>query len=92
VEEELKGLNFQRLSIYRPALLLTNNREETRIGEAIARTIIKPLDFKRWMSVDVPLLAKVLVANSLKAGAAEGVELLDNKAINNLGNALLTTT
>jgi len=88
-EEAVKALGFERLTIYRPGLLLTDNREEVRIGEACARKIIKPLDFRRWLSVDVPLLAKVIVANSFrKPGDDSGVEVLDNKAINALGKAL----
>jgi len=88
VEEELTQMGFERLSIYRPSLLLVpEGRQESRIAEAIARSIIGPLDRKRWWSVEVPLLGKVIVANNFRPIESK-VEILENGLINKLGKEL----
>lgn len=82
VEEELTEMDFPKLSIYRPAVLLVDGgREESRMGEAILQGLLKPLDRKRWFSVDVPMLAKVMVANCFRETTSK-FELLDNAALN----------
>lgn len=45
VEEEIKDMKFEKLAIYRPGVLLCD-REETRTGEAIIRSVFKYID--RW--------------------------------------------
>lgn len=87
VEEELSTMGFDRLSIYRPGLLLVDHRDDFRIAEAIFRTIIKPLDRFRWFSVDTSLLGSVIVANSFRKEDKK-VEILFNADINALGKAL----
>jgi len=76
-------MGFDRLSIYRPSLLLTP-RSESRPFESFAQAIIRPLDRARWFSVDVPLLAKVIVHNSFRQ-VDQKLEILDNAAINKMG-------
>jgi uncharacterized protein YbjT (DUF2867 family) len=39
VEADLQALGFERLSIFRPALLITKSREDSRPGEAIAQAV-----------------------------------------------------
>jgi len=85
VEEELTDMNFSKLTIYRPAVLLVDGgREESRVGEAILQSVLKPLDRLRWFSVDVPLLAKVMVANCFRETPSR-FEIVDNAALNKLG-------
>ncbi len=38
IENTLKNKNFERLAIFRPALIITE-RKESRLGELIAQTI-----------------------------------------------------
>ncbi|ODN03467.1 Oxidoreductase HTATIP2 [Orchesella cincta] len=85
VEEELTEMNFSKLTIYRPAVLLVDGgREESRVGEAILQSVLKPLDRLRWFSVDVPLLARVMVSNCFRETPSR-FEIMDNAAMNKLG-------
>lgn len=88
VEEELLQMGFPRLSIYRPAVLLVpGGREETRAAEAVLQSVLKPLDRSRWFSVDVPMLAKVMVTNSFRESSSN-VEIVDNAALNKFGREI----
>ncbi|CAL8133863.1 unnamed protein product [Orchesella dallaii] len=85
VEEELTDMNFPKLTIYRPAVLLVDGgREDARLAEAILQSVLKPLDRLRWFSVDVPLLAKVMVSNCFRETPSR-FEIVDNAAMNKLG-------
>jgi len=77
VEEEISAMDFERLSIYRPALLLVD-RVESRVGESVIRAVLKPLDFCRWFSIEVPSLAKVIVENTFRPSPPLKVEILSN--------------
>lgn len=83
VEAELSEMGFPRLSIYRPGLLLFDGGrgQETRFDEALLQNVLRPLDKKRWLCIDVPMFAKVMVANCFREGKP-GNELLDNAALN----------
>ncbi|KAK2705669.1 hypothetical protein QYM36_015896 [Artemia franciscana] len=78
VEEDLKILEFPRLCIYRPGLLICQ-REESRPLEAITRALSKFADFNYWWSIPTSMVAKAMVANSLKEG--KSVELLEQSDI-----------
>lgn len=85
VEEELKGMGFPRLSIYRPGFLLAH-REEFRMAEGTIRPLFK-LDVCRWFSVETSIVGKVMVANCFRK-EDKAVEMLTNGAIIALGKAL----
>jgi oxidoreductase len=88
VEAELSEMGFDRLSIYRPSVLLVpGGRSEFRLAEKISQGILRTLDRCRWLSVDVPLLAKVMVANTFREIESK-VEILENGLINRLGKEL----
>jgi len=88
-EEAVKALGFERLTIYRPGYLLTDRTDDIRFGESLAQKIVKPLDFRRWVSTDVPLLAKVIVANCFRKPEGDpSIEVVENKVIISLGKAL----
>lgn len=60
MEEDLKGLGFSRLSIYRPALLI---RKNSRLIESVSRVALTPLHwlFPTKFLMNVSTMAKVMV-------------------------------
>lgn len=88
VEAELTEMGFQRLSIYRPGVLLPERREDVRLPELMLRMFLKPLDRCRWFSVDTELLGRVIVANTFTNGEGKTVEIVENKGIIAMGKAL----
>ena len=65
-EEELKKLNFTKLSIIRPSILL-GNRKENRVGEKIGILLMKTLSplflgkLKKYKPIKVENVAKAMV-------------------------------
>ncbi|XP_051983987.1 oxidoreductase HTATIP2 [Xyrauchen texanus] len=85
VEAEVEELGFERLSIYRPAVLLVD-RQESRPAEWMARKFLGPFSsvFPTAMSIPLTSVVRAMVANTLK-DAENKVEILENKSIYNLG-------
>ncbi|KAL8559370.1 hypothetical protein ACOMHN_045090 [Nucella lapillus] len=83
MEEALKVLHFDRLSIYRPAVIMCN-REEHRPGEAFARVLLKPVSylFPTAITTPVEVLSRAMINNVISPG--ETVEVYENKAIHQL--------
>lgn len=77
--DELKALNFDRLSIFQPSMILTPNNRYG-IGQAITLKIwplLKPLLFgnlRKYRGVPVNVLGQAMAKNILKEG--EGYEAL----------------
>jgi len=65
VEESVKSLDFKKLSIYRPGLLLCN-REESRPLESWMQWVFKQIDRKGHWSVSVVSVARSMLLKSLK--------------------------
>ncbi|XP_076450349.1 protein HTATIP2-like [Babylonia areolata] len=84
MEEALKVLHFDRLSIYRPAVIMCN-REEHRPGEAFARVLLKPVSylFPTAITTPVEVLSRAMVNNAM-APKDIPVEVYENKAIHQL--------
>ncbi|KAJ6647791.1 Oxidoreductase HTATIP2, partial [Pseudolycoriella hygida] len=77
-EEDVSKLDFERLSIYRPGLLMVN-REEKRTVESVLQAIAKVLDFGQWASIDVLILAKAIVSNTFRPlMSGEKIEIVSN--------------
>ncbi|XP_039206326.1 oxidoreductase HTATIP2-like [Crotalus tigris] len=87
VENRIKALGFDRVSIFRPALLLCD-RQESRPGEWMARKVlgVVALFFPTYMSIPVTTVARAMV-NIAMTPAKDGqkVEMLENAAIHALG-------
>ncbi|XP_016307816.1 oxidoreductase HTATIP2 isoform X2 [Sinocyclocheilus anshuiensis] len=84
VEAEIEDLGFERFSIYRPAVLLVD-REESRPAEWVAQKFLGAFSSVfPTMSIPITAVARAMVVNTLKDGE-EKVEILENKAIYNLG-------
>lgn len=83
MEEALKVLHFDRLSIYRPAVIMCN-REEHRPAEAFARVLLKPVSylFPTAITTPVEVLTRAMINNVINPG--EPVEVYENKAIHQL--------
>jgi hypothetical protein len=66
LEDELLGMDFDKLSIYRPGLLLAQ-REEFRIGEFFAQHVGSVLNFalvgplQKYKAIPVETVAKAMV-------------------------------
>lgn len=74
-EEAVKALDFSRVSIYRPGLLITE-RSETRTFEKAAQCMAGFMDRGSKASVKTEDLAKAMVFNALKTleGKTETIE------------------
>ncbi|XP_012938592.1 oxidoreductase HTATIP2 isoform X2 [Aplysia californica] len=83
VEEALKVMHFDRLSIYRPGLLMVD-RQESRPMEATLRTLLRPVSyfFPTAVTTPVKVMALAMINNGMVAG--DKVEVYDNKAIHQL--------
>lgn len=85
-DHDVSELGFDRLSIYRPGLLLVD-RVEKRTLEPILQAVSKFMDFGRWFSIDVPVLSKAIVDNCFRPKSGDSnVEILSNGDLNKMGN------
>ncbi|KAL6468515.1 hypothetical protein MHYP_G00220390 [Metynnis hypsauchen] len=85
VEADIAELGFERYSIYRPAVLLVD-RQESRPAEWMAQKFLGAFSSVfSTMSIPITTVARAMVTNTLTDGEAE-MEILENKAIYNLGN------
>lgn len=82
-DDDVSKLGFERLSIYRPGLLLLN-RVEKRTVEPILQAIAKIVDFGRWLSIDLLVLSKAIVDNCFIPPSVN-VEILGNGDLNKMG-------
>uniref|UniRef100_A0A8C5PLF4 Protein HTATIP2 n=1 Tax=Leptobrachium leishanense TaxID=445787 RepID=A0A8C5PLF4_9ANUR len=84
-EAEVGELEFERYSIYRPAMLLCD-RKEARPMEWMAMKLLAPIayTFPTAISVPVTTLVKAMVNNVVLQGDQK-TELFENKAIHALG-------
>lgn len=91
LEQHITELGFTKVSIFRPGLLVYEGekREKLRVGEAIATSINKPLNFLTGgrAAVPVPSVARAMriVAEKGISGEAQ-VDFYDNRSIGKLGN------
>ncbi|XP_059150819.1 oxidoreductase HTATIP2-like [Physella acuta] len=89
VEEKLGAMEFDRLSIYRPGLLLCN-RQERRVGEKIITVVLKPITylFPTLMSAPVRTVAKAMINNVTKQVDGTNIrELYENKDIHHISQS-----
>ncbi|CAC5397276.1 HTATIP2 [Mytilus coruscus] len=84
VEEELKVMHFDRLSVFRPGVLMCD-REESRPGEAFFRTVLKPFSYFFPTAITTPtdVVAKAMVRVAVSK-TENTTELFENKAIHAL--------
>jgi uncharacterized protein YbjT (DUF2867 family) len=81
LEEDLKGLNFPSLQIFRPSLLL-GERKEKRFGEKVAQVLMTKLDFlipEKYKAIESKTVAMAMVANAL--ANSTGFKLIENDQI-----------
>nr|XP_008506591.1 PREDICTED: oxidoreductase HTATIP2 isoform X1 [Equus przewalskii] len=87
VEARVEELKFDRYSIFRPGVLLCD-RQESRPGEWLVRKFFGSLP-ESWAgghSVPVVTVVRAMLNNAVRPGDGT-TELLDNKAIHDLGKA-----
>lgn len=87
-ENALKAVNFDRVSIYRPGLLL-GERKEVRVGERIGAAILPLIQWifpARFRSIHVRTVAKAILLNSIKTD--EGHEIIFNDEMEILAKSL----
>ncbi|XP_014718730.1 oxidoreductase HTATIP2 isoform X1 [Equus asinus] len=87
VEARVEELKFDRYSIFRPGVLLCD-RQESRPGEWLVRKVFGSLP-ESWASrhsVPVVTVVRAMLNNAVRPGDGT-TELLDNKAIHDLGKA-----
>ena len=88
MEDALQKIGFQRLSIYRPGLILAD-RTEHRPGEKMAAAVFPLLEKlfpSRYRSIQAGTIAKAMLLNSIKTD--EGVEVLQNGDMEVLAQSL----
>ncbi|KAM8939813.1 protein HTATIP2 [Pelodytes ibericus] len=90
VEAEVGELDFDRYSIFRPAVLLCD-RQESRPGEWIARKALAPIAYMFPTALSIPLttLVKAMVNNAVIQSDRKS-QLFENKAIHVLGKLAQT--
>lgn len=87
-EQALEAVGFERLSIYRPGLLL-GDRQEVRVGERIAKVLSPLFEWLipvRFRSIHVRIVAQAMLLNSIKTD--EGLEVIFNGEMKALAKAL----
>ncbi|ELW67367.1 oxidoreductase HTATIP2 isoform X1 [Tupaia chinensis] len=87
VEARIEELKFDRYSIFRPGVLLCD-RQESRPGEWLIRKFFSsiPDSWASGHSVPVVTVVRAMLNNAVKP-SNEKMELLENKAIHDLGKA-----
>uniref|UniRef100_A0A7N4NNH2 Protein HTATIP2 n=1 Tax=Sarcophilus harrisii TaxID=9305 RepID=A0A7N4NNH2_SARHA len=87
VEAKVEEFNFDRYTIFRPAVLLCN-RKESRPAEWLARKFFSslPTSWSKDHSVPITTVVRAML-NNLVMPSDKKMELLDNQAIHNLGKA-----
>nr|BAE27141.1 unnamed protein product [Mus musculus] len=85
VEAKVEELKFDRLSVFRPGVLLCD-RQESRPGEWLARKFFGSLPDSWASGYAVPVVTVVrAMLNNLVSPSSGQMELLENKAILHLG-------
>ncbi|XP_069888822.1 oxidoreductase HTATIP2 isoform X1 [Dipodomys merriami] len=87
VEAKVEELKFDRYSVFRPGVLLCD-RQESRPAEWLVRKFFGalPASWASGHSVPVETVAKAMLNNMVRPGDKQK-ELLENKAIHDLGKA-----
>jgi oxidoreductase len=91
VEQHITELGFEKLSIFRPGILVYDGekREKPRLAESILVPFHKPLNFLFGgrAAIGITSVAKAMAAVAAKGITGEKVEIFDNRAIANLAGA-----
>lgn len=86
LEDDLKGIGFDYLGIFRPSLLL-GNRSNFRLGEEIAMVLTKPLIWLKLLKNIRPIydhqVAKSMVLKALEVNSV-AVEIIDSGQMQDL--------
>lgn len=83
VEEALKVMHFDRLSVFRPGVLL-GNREESRPMESTFKFLIRPISyfFPTAISTPTEVVARAMINNVITPPTEDSKqEIFENKAI-----------
>ncbi|XP_036882974.2 oxidoreductase HTATIP2 isoform X3 [Manis javanica] len=86
VEDRIEELKFDRYSVFRPGVLLCD-RQESRPGELLIRKFfgVLPVSWASGYSVPVITVVRAMLNNAVRPSNKK--EMLDNKAIHDLGKA-----
>lgn len=78
IETALKGLNFEKLGIFRPSMLL-GDRKESRAGESIGQKVMLWLDFlipKKYKAIHASKVAEAMIRTG--RDPFKGVKILES--------------
>ncbi|CAG7647666.1 unnamed protein product, partial [Allacma fusca] len=84
IEQDVSALGFERVTFYRPGQLVGGERENLPLAYKLTNPVVNVLDCGRFMSLEVPILAKVMVHNSLQPAKA-AVEFRENREVHKQG-------
>ena len=87
IEDDLQKLGFDQLTIVRPGGLVGGEKVGATTSQKIFTQIAEPLDVGRFITCEVPVLAKVLVHKVLQPGSSP-VEIIGNRDVHKLGQEL----
>jgi uncharacterized protein YbjT (DUF2867 family) len=86
LEEDLKGIGFEYVGIFRPSLLM-GNRSPARLGEEFAKLVTKPFIwlklFKKMRPIYDYQVAKSMVIKALEVNSP-AVEIIESDAMQDL--------
>ncbi len=87
VEAETQELGFERLTIYRPALLMCQ-REESRPAEWLVQKLLTPMEYLSpgTMTSPTTTVAKAVI-NSILSPFSQAVEMFESKAIQRISKS-----
>ncbi|BFZ04204.1 hypothetical protein BsWGS_07242 [Bradybaena similaris] len=85
LEEKLEEMNFERLSIFRPAMILGDSKNKTR-SEKVAIAVFKPITYicPTTLSVQDNTFARGMIVNAVRPPNPPIREIYENKAIHEL--------
>lgn len=87
IEETIKSLHFERLSIFRPSLLMAD-REEPRMGEHLAQMIFPHISWtlggplRKYREISVEKVAQAMLLTALHSVSLAGTAPTTNTAMN----------
>ncbi|BFZ04201.1 hypothetical protein BsWGS_07240 [Bradybaena similaris] len=88
LEERVEEMNFDRLSIFRPGLIL-GDRQETRAADTFFKIFFKPIIylFPALLSIPDNVFARGMIVNAVRPPSSPVREIIENKAIHQMAKS-----
>ncbi|CAG7838189.1 unnamed protein product [Allacma fusca] len=91
IEHDVAALGFERVAFYRPGWLLGGQTDNLPLANRLTQPMVNFLDCSRKISIDIPILAKVMIHNTLQP-VTTPVQIYENKDVHKQGIELTKAT